>query len=165
MDTRYRWLKCWVGMVAMLGLTMLAGCIVSLGSHSHHEHGCYIEDCLPSEGDPVFAEIHAAGRLGFDSSRVEALTNIARRPDLTPAAQTYLVRTTMLRVSFESSKQALLMALIKNPAFSHAAKRCILRHLSHLKFDATKTAILKAMRKRPAPAGSPDGETTTPTIK
>jgi len=136
---------------------MLGGCVVSLGAHHHHERECDIEECLSSEGDPVFAEIRAAGRLRFDSSRVEALTNIARRPCLTPAAQVYLVRTIMLRAKFESSRQALLMALIKNPAFSPDAKRCILRHMGRLKFDSTKTAILKAMQNRPAPAVSPEG--------
>jgi len=161
MSTRYHWLNRWMGIVALVSLTMLGGCIVSLGTHHHHDHECHIEEYADSEGDPVFAEIRAAGRLSFDSSRVEALTSIARRPELSPAAQVYLVRTIMLRGSFESSRQSVLMALIKNPSFSPAARQCILKHLDHLKFDATKTAILKAMRDRPTPAVSPEGADPT----
>jgi len=149
MGTNYRGLWCWVGLAALVSMTMLPGCIV-IGSH-HHHHKCDVDECVHLEGDPIFAEIHAASRLGFDSSRTEALMNIARRPDLSPAAQVYLVRTVIRRVSFDNSRQALLLALIKNPAFSHDAKRCILGHLGHLKFDSTKTAILKAMQNRPPP--------------
>ncbi len=96
----------------------------------------------------TLAEIDAAGRLDFDSSRVQALTQIAERSGLAPAPQVHLVNTAYRCLGFDSSKAAVLQKLIANPAFCDAARQAIVSQLNRLSFDSSRQAILNDVNKR-----------------
>ena len=66
----------------------------------------------------TFAEIDAAGKLAFDSSRTTALKSIASRTNLSEMAQVHLVDTLFRRVGFESSRMMIVQTLIENEAFT-----------------------------------------------
>jgi len=96
----------------------------------------------------TFAEIDAAGRLSFDSSRTSALKSIASRTNLSEMAQVHLVDTVFRRIGFESSRMSVLQTLIENEAFAHAAKQRLLANLSKLDFDSDRAAVLRMLDKR-----------------
>lgn len=103
---------------------------------------------LSEEEAATLAEIEAAARLNFDSSRVESLRAIAARPSLGPTAQVHLVNAAYRRLSFENSKVAVLQTLIHNPAFSNSARHAISAQLSALTFDSSRQTILREMNQR-----------------
>ncbi len=102
--------------------------------------------CVPS--DAAVEEIDAVGKLSFESGRLEGYQRIAARRRLDDTVQAYLVEAIFDKLSFESSKEAALMTLIKNPCFSLAGRQAILNHLERLSFESTKTRILRAIDKR-----------------
>ena len=96
----------------------------------------------------TLAEIDAAARLNFDSAKKEALTQVAQRPGLSPAAQVHLVNVSYRCFSTDHSKVELLRTLIDNPGFSDAARQAIVAQLDHLSFDTHKQAILRRLNER-----------------
>ena len=96
----------------------------------------------------TFAEIDAAGKLGFDSSRTAALKTIASRSNLSEMAQVHLVDTVFRRVGFESSRMIVLQTLIENEAFTNSAKQRLLANLSRLAFESDRVAVLRMLDKR-----------------
>src|SRR5687767_11263028 len=65
---------------------------------------------VPATGDDsaTLAEIQAASKLDFDSGRLESLSAIARRPNLSPTVQVSLVNTAYKSLDFDSAKVSLL---------------------------------------------------------
>jgi hypothetical protein len=127
--------------VTALGI-FLTGCIVI----SKNEQPVVVQPASPEA--VVCAEIDAAGKLDFDSSRGAALDLIAARKNLAPSVQVHLVNTIFRRLSFENSKMSVLQTLVKNPSFSNAAKQSILAQLPKLNFDSNKSALLRWINDR-----------------
>lgn len=94
------------------------------------------------------SEINAAGKLDFEASRLSALTDIARRPMLTPAAQLKLVEVAYTRLSYPENKVALLRAIIANPSFVDTTRQAIVEKLQQLPFDSNREAVLAALNER-----------------
>jgi hypothetical protein len=94
------------------------------------------------------AEIEAASKLDFDSSRASALNAIACRTNLTSEAQVHLESAVFYRLNFESHKMDILRTLIHNPAFSNAAKQNLLVNLNRLSFDSNRAEILRIINER-----------------
>jgi hypothetical protein len=98
--------------------------------------------------DSVIEEINAVGKLSFEPHRRDAYDRIAKRPELSDAAQVHLVNAVFDNLSFEPFKRDLLMALISNPCFSPAGRQAILTQLDRLSFEPNKTKILEAISRR-----------------
>ena len=96
----------------------------------------------------TLAEIDAAAGLTMDNNRLDALKAIAARATLTPSAQAHLVDKAFNSLTFENFKLDLLGVLIKNPAFSNAAKQAILNDLGQMTFENNETAILAQLNAR-----------------
>lgn len=94
------------------------------------------------------AEIDAAGQLDFESARLETLSNITKRPNLTPAVQVHLVNTTYRTVSFDSNKVDILRKIIARPDFSDATRQAIVSQLKKLSFDSNRQDLLNRINVR-----------------
>jgi hypothetical protein len=105
-------------------------------------------DIIVIDDGATIAEIDAARELSFSSDRAEHLGRIARRPDLGPAAQAYLVDSAHDALSFEDQKVSVLNILIKNPTFCAEAKSRVLDRLDELKFNSNRKSILSALDRR-----------------
>lgn len=107
---------------AAVCLILVSGCYVRVGTgprpdprpHPRPHHG--------GGDESVFAEIDAARQLSFDSSRLEVLLAIARRPCLSERARGYLAQSLDM-LSFDSSRRKVLMALAENPVCEPAPAR------------------------------------------
>lgn len=116
--------------------------------------GCVIIDVDEKSGscgypkDDTIAEIDAVGKLSFENDKIEAYKRIAGREGLNANAQIHLVGAAYKKLSFENSKEDVLMTLINNPSFCSAGKRAILDGLDNLSFENTKQKILKAVSER-----------------
>ncbi len=106
----------------------------------------------PARGttDVTIREIDAVAKLSFENNRAESYKNIAQRDRLSDRAQVHLVEAVFKRLSFENMKVDVLLALIKNPCFSPAAKGAILDRLDRLSFENHRATILQAMNRRRA---------------
>jgi hypothetical protein len=126
----------------------LTGCVgVSIGSRRPPDPPA--PPVLVASADAAtVAEIDAAARLSFDSSRLEALNRIAQRSDLSPTAQVHLVNVGYRCLSFENSKVALLRAVIANPLFCDATRHAIVTQLGSLSFDNNKQTVLNELNSR-----------------
>jgi hypothetical protein len=135
-----------LGVVAGLMILLAQGCLVI------HAGGKESPDSPERYGadphDATVVEIGAVSKLSFDSNRQDAYKRIAERQDLSEGAQVYLVAAVFKHLSFENAKMDVLLTLVNNPAFSHAAKRAILDRLDRLSFENNKTALLDAVAKR-----------------
>ena len=98
--------------------------------------------------DDTMVEIDAVGKLSFENGRHEGYKKIAEREDLSANAQAYLVEAVYKKLSFENSKEDVLLALINNPSFCSTGKRAILDDLDKLAFENTKQRILNAITER-----------------
>lgn len=105
-------------------------------------------DIIVIDDEATIAEIDAARELSFSSDRAEHLGKIARRPNLGPAAQAYLVDSAHDALSFEDQKVSVLTALIKNHTFCAEAKSRVLDRLDELKFNNNRKSILSALDRR-----------------
>ncbi|MHC4070182.1 MAG: hypothetical protein ACYSR8_11540 [Planctomycetota bacterium] len=132
--------------VMILAAIWLTGCTVVV--HEHKSHPPHEPDVIHVPADGVIEEINAAGKLSFDPHRRDAYMRIAKRPDLSDAAQVHLVNAAFDNLSFEPMKRDVLMALISNPCFSPAGRQAILTQLDKLSFEPTKTEILEAISRR-----------------
>src|SRR5262245_25442071 len=93
----------------------------------------------------VLAEIDAAAKLDFDSSRLTALNKIAARTNLSASAQVCLVNHVFKRLDFDSSKMTVLNTLVVNPGFCNAAKQTVLTDLSKLSYDNDRASLLASI--------------------
>jgi hypothetical protein len=96
----------------------------------------------------TLAEIDAAAKLEFDNNRMQALSAIAARPNLSAAAQGQLVQTALTRLDFENAKVTVLQSLIKNPAFGEAGRQAIMENLDKFTFENSKQTIMNSVNKR-----------------
>jgi hypothetical protein len=146
-------MKTFIVPTLLLGITaVLTGCVgIEIGNRSSSPTPPVI---VTSADAATVAEIDAAGRLDFDSSRTATLTQIASRPGLSPTAQVHLVNTAYRRVQFSDSKVAVLRAVIANPDFSDAARHAIVSQLQNLRFDSNKQAVLNELNQRLKPQHS-----------
>ncbi len=136
----------------LLASVWLAGCI-SISTHPRARDPVVVKERVvvvpeSQEDSATVAEIDAASKLHFDSTRVGALSVIAERPDLSPAAQVHLVDAAFRCLDFENSKIGILQTLIDNRAFCRAAKESILTQLDKLSFENNRKAILDAINRR-----------------
>lgn len=155
-------------LAALATIALLAtGCVFSIsGSEEDRDHHRATKSGPPPEPAPVvvmptntedsatLAEIDAAAKLSFDEGKGAALGNVASRPGISPAIQVHLINTTLRRLSFDDGKIAVLRGLILNPSFSPAAKEAIFRQLELLRFDDSRTAVMKLIQSR-APKANP----------
>ncbi len=96
----------------------------------------------------TMSEIDAAARLSFDPAKKEALTAVAQRPGLSPAAQIHLVNVTYRSLDFDPHKLEVLSALIANPSFGDTTRQAIVTQLNRLSFDGHKQEILRRLNQR-----------------
>jgi hypothetical protein len=139
--------------VLLATIVAVSGCVVSIGgagTKTQREVVTKEVVVVPqgTEDSATIAEIDAAGQLSFDPSRTDALKRVASRANISSAVQVHLVNTALKRITFEPNKVEVLQALIANPAFSVAAKECILKQLNQLTFEPNKAAILEAIQKK-----------------
>jgi len=127
-------------LVAMLA--GISGCVVIVKEEERKPGG----SCRST--DATIAEIDAVESLSFDANRRDAYNRIAARDGLSDAAQVHLVEAVFENLSFENSKQSVLLTLIGNRGFSDAARRVILDRLNDLAFENTRQRLLEAMDQR-----------------
>ena len=131
--------------VMILAALWLTGCTVVVHEQRRHPRK---PDVVCVSADGTIEEINAIGKLSFDPHRRDAYMRIAKRPELSDAAQVHLVKAVFENLSFEPMKRDVLMALISNPCFSPAGRQAILSQLDRLSFEPTKTEILEAISRR-----------------
>jgi len=134
----------------------LASCVdISIGSrHSTPPASPVVVSppTLPGPADAAtVAEIDAAARLDFETSRLKSLQQIAQRADLSSVVQVHLVNVGYRTLSFEQNKMALLRTVIANASFADATRQAIMSQLGALSFDANRQAILREVNERIAP--------------
>lgn len=137
----------------LAGSTLLTGClVVDIGRKSPPPPVAPAPQVVIVPATPAdsatFAEIDAAARLSFDTAKVDSLSKIAARQNLSPAAQVHLVDAVFHNLSFENSKVSLLQLLVQNPAFCNAAKHSIVARLQQFSFDSNKSVLLAAIDQR-----------------
>jgi len=139
--------------VLLPGLIFWGGCSITIGTGGGPSGGRRGPSRPSRYEDVTISEIDAVSQLSFDSGKLEAYRSIASRPKLSASAQVYLVQKSLDDLSFESSKQAVIMALINNPDFLAEGKQAILDNLDVFSFDSDKQSILKALNRRgPVPS-------------
>ena len=96
----------------------------------------------------TLAEIDAASNLTFNSDQEKIYIGVALRPHLSGRAQSYLVKKAMQSLTFNDSKENVLLTLIQNPYFVAAGKQAILENLNKLTFESSKRKVLEAINRR-----------------
>ncbi len=125
-------------------LLSLAGCLVVVKDETVEP----VPDPRCPDAAETIAAIDAISKMSFDSDKQDAYQAIARREHLCDAPQVHLVEAVFKHLSFENSKEAVLLTLINNPEFSPAGERAILDRLHRLSFEHTKKRILDAINAR-----------------
>ena len=128
-------------LILMCLAAVIGGCSVTAGSGSRHRHPVGYTDI-------TLSEIDAVSQLSFESSRLSAYQDIASRPQLSADVQVYLVEQSLKMLSFESSKQSIVMTLVHNPCFMAEGKQAIIDNLNAFSFESSKQAVLAALNKR-----------------
>lgn len=129
----------------------LSGCVVSVGSRVQAPPSppppptIVVSD--PGQAATI-AEIDAAAHFNMDSSRTQALGQIAERPNLAPPVQVHLINTTYRCLQFDSSKVAILQKIIARPDFCDATRHAIVTQLGRLGFESSKQALLNQINQR-----------------
>lgn len=129
----------------------LSGCVVSVGSRVQAPPSppppppIVVSD--PGQAATI-AEIDAAAQFNMDSSRTQALGQIAERPNLAPPVQVHLINTTYRCLQFDSSKVAILQKMIARPDFCDATRHAIVTQLGRLGFESSKQDLLNRINQR-----------------
>jgi hypothetical protein len=131
--------------VVLTCVLMFTGCMVVV-KDEHRAPPAPDPQCAVAAD--TIAQIDAAGKMSFDSDKESAYKAIARRNHLCDAPQVHLVMAVFRELSFENSKESVLMTLIGNPEFSSAGERAILDRIDGLHFDSSKSRVLKAINAR-----------------
>ena len=100
------------------------------------------------KAEATIAEFSAVGRLRSDDAMSEGFLAIASRKGISPSAQSHLVVPALSSLYHESAKVEVMLELIKNPDFSHQAKKKILSNLHRLEFEASRIKVLNAINHR-----------------
>jgi hypothetical protein len=124
---------------------LVSVCVLVAGCAGQHREPCPV---AADERSVAIEEIDAAGKLDFDPSRAEFLSQIAARPGLRPDEQQHLVCVALHRLDFDPSRVEVLKTLIRNPDFSPAAKGAILRNLHLIDFDPARSELMREMQDR-----------------
>lgn len=135
-------------------LVGLSGCVVSVGSRVQAPPPPPTFPPPPTVvvSDPgqaaTIAEIDAAGHFNMDSSRTQALGQIAERPNLAPPVQVHLINTAYRCLQFDSSKVAILQKMIARPDFGDATRHAVVTQLGRLGFESSKQDLLNQINQR-----------------
>jgi hypothetical protein len=97
--------------------------------------------------EATIAEIDAVSKLKSDSAMYGGFKAIARREDLSIAAQVRLGRLAAEKLYSPADKEEVLLLLIKNPSFSHEGKMEILTRIDKLP-EENKIKVLGAINNR-----------------
>lgn len=103
---------------------------------------------VPAEDPATIAEIDAARKFTFDSDRERVLRQIAQRRPLCPAVQPHLVNVAVECMTFDSGREAVLLALVRNPYFSNQGKVRVLERLDGFTFDSGRSRVMDAINRR-----------------
>lgn len=122
----------------------LQSCVVVVDENQEHSQKTQIH----KTSDNTIAEIDAASKLVLESHKREAYKNIAKRDCLKPDAQIHLIKAVFDRLALESSKEDVLLTLIKNPGLCPAGEKAILKRLDKLALESDKRNILNAINNR-----------------
>jgi len=122
----------------------MSGCVVI---HTEKREPC---SAAVGPDDVTIREIDAIGKLAFEDNRHSGYKNIAERPELGDRAQIHLIEAVFKRLAFEDAKVDVLLALVRNPSFSPAAKAVLLERLDRLAFEDNKRKILDALNEQRA---------------
>jgi len=132
----------------------ISGCVVSIGSRvqSPPPPPAFQPPPTVVVSDPgqaaTIAEIDAAAHFNMDSSRTQALGQIAERADLAPPVQVHLINTTYHCLQFDNSKVAILQKMIARPDFCDATRHAIVTQLGRLGFESSKQDLLNRINQR-----------------
>ncbi len=124
--------------------TCLQSCVVVIDDQEKHSR----ESRRHTPPDQTIAEIDAAGKLILESDKRDAYKIIAGRDYLSPEAQIHIVKAVFNKLVLESSKEDVLLTLIKNPSFCPAGEQTILNRLDKLALESDKRNILNAISQR-----------------
>ncbi len=124
--------------------TCLQSCVVVIDDEERHSR----EPKRHLPPDETIAEIDAAGKLVLESHKRDAYERIAGRDYLSQEAQIHLVKAVFDKLVLESSKEDVLLTLIKNPSFCPAGEQTILNGLDKLALESDKRNILNAISER-----------------
>lgn len=130
----------------VLVVLVSAGCSITVGTGGGHERSRRTVE--RGADTATLTEIDAAADLTFDSGKEKAFIGIASRPELSAAAQVYLVKKAMGSLSFDDAKRKVLLALVNNPDFLAEGKQAVLDNLNALVFDSGKQQVLEAINRR-----------------
>ena len=131
-----------------IGLLVIAACLQSCVVVIDEDQGHSRKSQRYKAPDNTTAEIDAAGKLVLESHRRDAYKRIAERDHLGPDAQIHLVEAVFDILVLESSKEDVLLTLIKNPSFCPAGEQTILNGLDKLTLESDKRNILNAISNR-----------------
>lgn len=84
-------------------------------------------------------------KLSFGDEKAALLKNVVKSARLTPQQQVAVIHACFEHVSFSSDKVSVLLALMKCPDFSPAAKEAVRARVDELSFDSDKITVLKAL--------------------
>lgn len=131
----------------------MSGCVISVGSKVNTQPPPPPAVLVTDPGDAAtIAEIDAAARLNLDSSKTQALSQIADRPNVPPPVQVHLINTAYRCLNMESSKVQVLQKMIARPDFGDATRHAIVSQLGLLGFESNKQDLLNRINQRLAPA-------------
>ena len=117
---------------------LTAGCVV----HPRGPHG------------PACAAIDAATQVELSSHRLELLTRIAQRPELSQHEQTYLVNAICFGGIGGEHADALI-ALIQNPCCTAETRRQISANLRMVAYSSERRRVAEALAAADAKPASP----------
>jgi hypothetical protein len=124
--------------------TCLQSCVVVIDDkqgHSRESRGHQYQD-------KTITEIDAVSKLVLESHKRDAYKKIAGRDYLNPEAQIHLTKAVFDNLVLESSKEEVLLTLIKNPSFCPAGEQTILNKLDKLALESNKQNILNAISEQ-----------------
>lgn len=124
--------------------TCLQSCVVVIDDQEKHSR----KSSRHNQSDQTIAEIDAVGKLVLESNKRDAYKKIAGRDNLGSQAQIHLVKAVFNKLVLESSKEDVLLTLIKNPSFCPAGEQTILNRLDKLALESDKQNILNAISQR-----------------
>lgn len=140
----------------LLAILVLTGCSITINRDHSHDHDAPPPPTVVYEDqDPVLREIDAAASLSFENHRHERLMRISKRDDLSPAAQSHLIKTAAHNLAFENHRYDVFIALIENPAMNLAGRNSILDHLNSLSFENHRVGVLNKLDEVPVQYAQP----------
>jgi len=125
-------------------LLCLHGCVVVVDEEQQYPR--HSDTHPPADG--IITEIDAVGKLMLESHKRQGYEKIALRDNLSPEAQTHLVKAVFDNLMLESSKENVLLTIINNPGFCPAGERAVLKRLDKLMLESNKRNILDAISER-----------------